>query len=599
MKSTKFIARSGLLQNAFPSLIRVLNRQEKLTLTKYIVFQLSVSILDFLGIALTGVLGALVVSVVSGVTLPNSLTHFLDVIGMSSDFEGVKRLIPYLFIAILIAFILKTFASIYLSYRLFRFLSSLSLKYSNSLFQKLSISKLTWLNSKNQGDLGYGLTDAALQTFVGFCGSIILITGELIFIFLVVTGLLLVNPVITMILVAFFSLIFIISNKIVSARILKFGQVQIVDSLRGRQLIKDIISLTREIRIMHRSTFFEDSFSVNRKSAANAQSLLNVLQQMPKYILEFFSLVLGLFLVLLTLQPGTVVENAGQLSLYLAAILRILPAVMRLQGGVASMQSSSPAAINLLPLVAEVDNALENFTPVVSKESSGIRGIKFENVTFAFEGAPVEQLKEVSIALNFGEFFVLYGKSGIGKTTFLDLCTGLLQPIAGDVYIDGINLKHKPAEIKMSYVSQATYVTNESIRANVAFGVPEDQIDDYLITEALNRSQLTAFIDSLESGIHTKIGEGGRILSGGERQRLGIARALYMKPSYLFLDEPTSALDPETERDFWRVLQSLRGEMTIIMISHRLEALDWADKCLVISEDDKSISMINSPNEKN
>ena len=205
--------------------------------------------------------------------------------------------------------------------------------------------------------------------------------------------------------------------------------------------------------------------------------------------------------------------------------------------------------------------------------------IKFANVSFGFnEGDLI--LEKVNIEILKGQTIGIIGESGSGKSTFVDLLIGLLNHTSGEILIDGNKnfYSNQSWRNKIGYVSQSIYLLDDTIKNNIALGIPESIIDEVRINKLLKNIKLETFINKLKFGINTKVGERGVQLSGGQKQRIGIARALYHNPDILVLDEATSALDLETEKEVMKTIFSIKGEKTIIIVAHRLSTLDIADE---------------------
>jgi ABC-type multidrug transport system fused ATPase/permease subunit len=208
------------------------------------------------------------------------------------------------------------------------------------------------------------------------------------------------------------------------------------------------------------------------------------------------------------------------------------------------------------------------------------RAIEVESLTFAYEGAPEHAIQDVSLRIAKGEAIGLIGASGSGKSTLIDLLLGLIQPQSGRITVDGQNIQARLRAWQnlIGYVPQTIYLTDDTLRRNIALGVPADKIDDAAVELALRAAQLGPWIASLPGGLDTQVGERGVRLSGGQRQRVGIARALYHNPEVLVLDEATSALDSATEKDVMEAVAALRGDKTIVMVAHRLSTLMQCDR---------------------
>ena len=207
-------------------------------------------------------------------------------------------------------------------------------------------------------------------------------------------------------------------------------------------------------------------------------------------------------------------------------------------------------------------------------------------VSYHYPGSPTLSLSGINLQIRCGEAIAIVGRSGSGKTTLADLLLGLLDPTAGTIEVNGQPIHSLRAEWRgiAGLVPQDIFLIDDTVRRNVAFGLPDAVIDDARVWHALGMARLEERVRTLPQGLDTPVGERGAMLSGGEHQRLGIARALYTDPDILVLDEATSALDATTEKEFIGTLQSLRGTKTILAITHRATSADWCDRMLVIRE---------------
>ena len=212
--------------------------------------------------------------------------------------------------------------------------------------------------------------------------------------------------------------------------------------------------------------------------------------------------------------------------------------------------------------------------------------IEFENVSYQYPGAVKQSLSEISLRIARGTSVAIIGPTGAGKTTLVDLLLGLLEPSSGRILINGVELSGVIASWQRSigYVPQDIYLTDDTIRGNIALGIPAAEIDGNAVELAINAAQLDAFVASLPAGLETVVGERGVRLSGGQRQRIGIARALYHNPAVLIFDEATSSLDSDTEEFVIEAVDALRGSRTIIVIAHRLSTIRNCDQAFALRD---------------
>jgi ATP-binding cassette, subfamily B, bacterial PglK len=205
--------------------------------------------------------------------------------------------------------------------------------------------------------------------------------------------------------------------------------------------------------------------------------------------------------------------------------------------------------------------------------------IESRDVYYNYPNSDEQALNGVSFAIPKGHAVGFVGESGAGKTTVVDLLLGLMEPTSGEILVDGKNIHENLSawQKNIGYIPQSIYLADETLRSNIAFGLPEKEIDDEKVLQALELAQLKVLVDRLPDGLDTILGENGTRLSGGQRQRVGIARALYHEPEVLVMDEATSALDNLTELEITKAIEALKGDRTVIMIAHRLTTVEKCD----------------------
>jgi ABC-type multidrug transport system fused ATPase/permease subunit len=278
----------------------------------------------------------------------------------------------------------------------------------------------------------------------------------------------------------------------------------------------------------------------------------------------------------MVLLGGGLTEILPVLGLFGAAAFRLLPAVNRMINNFQLVNVSRPQ-------VAEIFSDLTMSVPIRDtsiQRSSFKRDVSIDDVSFSYAASSAEALIDVSISVARGEAVGLVGPSGSGKSTLVDILLGLLKPTSGRVLVDGDDIHDnlRGWQDQIGYVPQSIFLTDDTLRRNVAFGLPKEQIDDDAVKSAIRSAQLEEFVASLPEGLNTIVGERGVRLSGGQRQRIGIARALYNNPDVLVLDEATSSLDTETEHGVMQAVQALQGEKTVIIVAHRLSTVEYCDR---------------------
>jgi ABC-type bacteriocin/lantibiotic exporter with double-glycine peptidase domain len=343
-----------------------------------------------------------------------------------------------------------------------------------------------------------------------------------------------------------------------------------LESERLRQ-VSEAFRGTREIRVYGAHQIVYGKFSQLVNGLREAQARFTFVGQIPRVWLEFIAIAaIGMVIVVTHIQYGPGGVMVGTLAAFSAAALRLAPTLSKVVACSGSLDYYREA-------ISAICGRLEECA--APRPSTGDRGSPIESwkvlaldrVTFNHGDAQPPILRDASVEIPRGSMVGIVGASGSGKSTLLDLLLGFVQPSSGSASIDRnlCLLSVGRWEGKAGYVPQSIFLTDDSVRRNVAFGVPDDEIDDRAVLLALSRARLLGWVESLPHGLDSMIGEGGSRLSGGERQRLGVARALYRSPAVLFLDEATSALDACTEAALMRDIEGIEGNMTIVIVSHK------------------------------
>jgi len=306
-------------------------------------------------------------------------------------------------------------------------------------------------------------------------------------------------------------------------------------------------------------------------------------QAIPRLWLETLAVACLSVLVLLIVSQGREISDALPIiALFAAAAFRVLPSINRIISSVQDLQFSRPIVSTLygdflldVGRIEEGQERIEQF-----------QTLRMDAVSFGYEGTTDASLRGVSLHVDRGEAVGIVGQSGAGKSTLVDVLLGLLHSAQGSILVNGVPLADIRREWQNSigYVPQTIYLADDSVRRNVALGIPDDEIDDSRLWLALESAQLADFIRGLPEQLETLVGERGSKLSGGQRQRIGIARALYHDPQVLILDEATSSLDLDTERGVMNAVESLHGVKTVIIVSHRLSTVEYCNRIYVVDD---------------
>jgi ABC-type multidrug transport system fused ATPase/permease subunit len=385
------------------------------------------------------------------------------------------------------------------------------------------------------------------------------------------------EPVGSLSTVIVFGLCAISFRQFTRRRIRHWGEAQNVHRQMLIQHLQQGFGGVKDVKIFGREDYFVTEYADHLIRNAAVLRRFSVLQMLPRTSLEVLT-ILGLAVLVSTMVVSgrQLVDVLPVLGLFGAAAFRLVPAISRMVAMIQSISVNRPVVRELY-----VDLGLDAPRTERWQSHDGFRSeIAVESVFFTYENAPSTALQDVSIKVKRGEAVGLVGPSGSGKSTLVDVLLGLLKPTAGGVAVDGIDISQRLRwwQDQIGYVPQSIFLTDDTLRRNVAFGLPKNEIDDEAVRSAIRAAQLEEFIESLPLGLETVVGERGVRLSGGQRQRIGIARALYHNPEVLVLDEATSSLDMETEHGVMQAVQALQGDKTVIIVAHRLSTVEYCDR---------------------
>ena len=337
----------------------------------------------------------------------------------------------------------------------------------------------------------------------------------------------------------------------------------------------------KEIKILGRESYFTDAYQGYYKKYAKGLWIARTISILPKYTVETVSMtgILIAIIVKLLFGEADMIYYISQLAAFAVAAMRLMPSVGRINEHATNMIYALPS----VELIYRDLKAVEEYIGVQEREEKEEwqlkDAIEVQDVTYCYPNTEEAVIDGADIRIEKGKTVAFIGSTGSGKTTMVDIILGLLSPQKGRVMADHINVHQKPKTFhaQVGYIPQVIYLSDDTIRNNIAFGVPTDKIDERAVLAAMEKAQLAEFVNTLPLGLDTIVGDRGVRLSGGQRQRIGIARALYHDPEILVLDEATSALDNETESAVMEAIENLQGMKTMILIAHRLTTIRNVD----------------------
>ena len=564
--------------------LRLLGRRDRRLLALAAAIQMATSLLDLVGVVLLGMVGSLAVSASSGQPPPAPITKALSHLGLTGLSTSV--LIAGLSGAAAVLLLTKSVLSPLLITRSMRFLARREATVSAGLAASLFSQPLTFIQQRSSQQTAFALFRGVNAATTQVLGQSVIAAAESALLAVLLAVLFAVNPLAA---VAFFGLLSVGMQRMLGHRAAAFRARSRKADIASLVTVQEAVGAYREITVADRRALYVDQIGRLRARSAEAATSSQIVAMMPKYLVEA-ALILGaaaLAAVLFTSQPIGVA--AGTFAIFLAAATRIMPALLRLQSAALAMRGAAGEAAPTFALAdalgySGVETHRESprgstYAPQPDGYPDFAPTISLRDVTFTYPSSEGPALGGVSVDISAGHSLALVGPSGAGKSTLADVILGVLTPQEGNVTVGGLPpgeaVRRWPGGI--GYVPQDVTLSNDSLRANVALGIPGEFVDEDAVWDALRMAHLDDFVRALPEGLDTQIGERGLRLSGGQRQRLGIARALFSRPRLLVLDEATSALDAETERAITAMLDELGDTVTTVVVAHRLSTVRHCD----------------------
>ena len=560
--------------------LSVLTRQDQRKVILVVLFQISLSILDLIGVTLVGLLGSLAISGVQSQKPNGRISAFLEFLHLQD--ASLQSQASVLGLGAAFFLISRSLFSVVISRRILFFLSRRSALISSRLISKLLTQSLLEIQEKTTQQTIYSVTQGVVTITVGVLGTTISLIADSALLVVMAVGLFYVDPMISIGTFLVFGAIALLMYRLLHTRARILGEKDTRLGIASSEKIMEVLISYRESVVRNRRHYYAREIGRLRLEQANTIAEMSFVPSISKYVIET-TVVLGALLLGATqFITQDAVHAIATLSIFLAAGTRIAPAVLRMQQGALQIRGSLGGAAPTLELIEKLgaSEELAEIVDTLDLEHSGFRAeIRAENLSLTYPAAAIPAVNKVSFTVEAGDFVAFVGRSGAGKTSLIDLILGVLQPNGGQVTISGVQpldaVSAWPGSV--SYVPQDVSISNGTIRENVSLGYPKSVVDDVHVWSCLRAAQLDSFVKSLPNKLDSKVGERGTSLSGGQRQRLGIARALFTNPLLLVLDEATSALDGETEANIAETLVQLRGRTTVIMIAHRLSTIMKAD----------------------
>jgi ABC-type bacteriocin/lantibiotic exporter with double-glycine peptidase domain len=548
--------------------------------------QIFLGLLDVIGVALIGVLGALAITGVKSGSPIESVNVVLELLGIETwSLQSQVSLLGVMATTFLIG---RTFVSVILMRKVLYFLSLRGSAVTTTLISRLLSKDIDFINRNNKQEVLYSLTYGVTSITMSVLGAAVTIISDVALLVILTIGLLVADPFIAVSTVLIFGSIGFGLYAFMQSKARSLGEIQSSMNIASADQILDTLNLYREISLKDKFSYYIDEIATLRSNLARSTAELTLMPNMSKYILETAVVVSALGIAAIQFVRLDAVYAIASLSIFMAAGSRIAPAVLRIQQGAVQIRGSLGVATPTLNLIEDLKNVDDHVTKkrLLDSKVKFEPSVKVNSLTYIYNNASTPSLVDINLQITAGSHVAIVGPSGGGKTTLVDCILGVLTTTPGAISISGMspdNCKRSfPGEI--AYVPQEIFLTSGTIAENIAIAEKVDKIENGSVWAALEKAQIAEFVKELPEGLESEIGENGSHISGGQKQRLGIARALYSNPKLLVLDEATSAMDGQTEFEISSAIGSLRGVTTVIMIAHRLSTVQYADLVVYMAE---------------
>ncbi|WP_245640341.1 ABC transporter ATP-binding protein [Neobacillus massiliamazoniensis] len=513
--------------------------------------------------------------------------NFLAFLYKTLRFQSTTTFLIFSVVMLLLIFVIKNLYILLFQYAQNRVILNQQVKLSGKLFNEYLTKPYTFHLQRNTAVLLRNVNSEVPKVLQGMVMSTLQLLTELLVITCILVLLLFSATTATVVTSVLLGGSVFLFYKIFRKKMGELGKEQQLVSGLMIKWINQGLGASKEVKVSGKEQFFVYEYTKQSRINANISRYRMMLDQTPRLFIETLLVSAVLVTMLIILFQGTnTTQIVSTMALFAMAAFRLMPSINRVMAMITSIRFSQPALqVIYEDLSTNIEDSTSNLlsAPILRFPENGEKAfnnsIRLSNVSFRYPNQEKLSIKDVSLTIPIGQSVAFVGESGAGKTTLVDIILGLLEPEKGNVLIDGEDLQGLISlwQQKIGYIPQTIFLSDDSVRGNVAFGIPSDKIDDTAVWRALEQAQLKDFIESLPDKLDTSVGERGVRLSGGQRQRIGIARALYHNPEILFMDEATSALDNETEKEIMKAIDGLKGEKTLIIIAHRLSTIENCD----------------------
>ncbi|MFN5391623.1 MAG: ABC transporter ATP-binding protein [Pseudanabaena sp.] len=477
-----------------------------------------------------------------------------------------------------------------LTYWQYRFLYQKQMSLSARLLKLYLNSPYTFHLQRNSAELVRNVTSEVPLIFAGVLIPMLILTTEMMVMGCITVLLLIAEPLSSAIAAIFLCISIFCLNKIIRKQMNGQGLIRQEQSGQMIKWVNQGLGGIKETKVLGREAFFLNTFAKSTQAYSKANLIVGLATQLPNLFIDTVLIASVLLIVIFSLIQGREIRSIlPMLSLFAIAAVRLMPSAKRIISTITTIRYSKDSVDVIHYDLLSLETTPTKTSLIKSTQTSSHlfqNTIELKNIYYQYPNASKLSLLGISLSITKGQSIAFVGASGSGKTTLIDVLLGLLIPSQGEVLVDGKNILSdlESWQQKIGYIPQSIYLSDDTIRNNIAFGLVDEEIKEGQVWDAIRAAQLEELVNSLPEQLNTLVGEHGIRLSGGQRQRIGIARALYHNPEIIIMDEATAALDNTTEREFMQALEAMSGHKTMIMIAHRLSTVKNCDRLYLVKE---------------
>ncbi len=552
---------------------------------KYAIF---IFMLMFLAMILESLSIGIVIPIISILLKGDIDTGFFSQFFAFGNLTGKNLIYMGLLITSLI-FLVKNLVLVFNLWQQTKFLRNLQFEFTSRLFKYYLKNDYIFFLQNNSAHLYRNLTNI-ISAFVSYIKGYMIFLSEIIVFLGIAFVLLYVDLFGTLIILFLVGLVsFLIYISTIGKISLLGKQRNIIDGQLNKHLFQGMAS-AKDVKILDREEDLIYQVDKNLFRSTRISHIIQFINVLPRFSFEM--LMVFTFSILIFVMIGAkrdMIDIIQYLGVFAVASFRIVPGASRILTSYQTIRHLEPSVKILLQEFTSKDNTSAKDELHLKEKNLPLKfqkEINLTNLSFSYPIRKEFSLSKISMTVKKGDFIGIIGETGSGKSTLVNLLTGLLKPSEGKVEVDKLNINSNLEDWykKIGYVPQSVYLTDDTIKKNIAFGLRESNIDNTLVKQAVEKASLGELIKNLSEGLETIVGEKGIRLSGGQQQRIGIARALYRDPEILILDEATSSLDQQTEKKIIESIQLLKRKKTLIIITHRLVTIKDCDKIFFIDK---------------